>query len=363
MTITASPSIEMPLYNADIQAQGFPAACTAFADAVRAADGVIVVSAGIQFHHSRPAEKPVRLAVAMKEQPFVNKPVAVQSASQGPVGGARMQYDFRKMMVYLDAITLNKPEDLRRHGADQVRREDRGTEGRADHAKFPQQQLEAFEKFIARARAGSKRWSRCRTKIEDPASPCILVAKKTIVIGRNNRWRKPMDAAAATACQRATARRPRSTRAARTQRARLLREDFPARHDPAVGGAQGPRHQGAEDRLRARDLAFRRGEAAGRGSRRCSPRRKPSAACWCSKIRRCAGQSKITNSLYAGLQLILPGEIAARTATRPSAIRLILDGEGAYTQVDGEKTIMKYGDFVLTPNWTAHDHGNESKCR
>ena len=73
------------------------------------------------------------------------------------------------------------------------------------------------------------------------------------------------------------------------------------------------------------------------------------------------GQSKITNSLYAGLQLILPGEIAGAHRHTASAIRLILDGEGAYTQVDGEKTIMKYGDFVLTPNWTAHDHGNESK--
>ncbi len=73
------------------------------------------------------------------------------------------------------------------------------------------------------------------------------------------------------------------------------------------------------------------------------------------------GQSKITNSLYAGLQLILPGEVAGAHRHTASAIRLILDGDGAYTQVDGEKTIMKYGDFVLTPNWTAHDHGNESK--
>ena len=73
------------------------------------------------------------------------------------------------------------------------------------------------------------------------------------------------------------------------------------------------------------------------------------------------GQSKITNTLFAGLQLILPGEIAGAHRHTASAIRLILDGEGAYTQVDGEKTIMKYGDFVLTPNWTAHDHGNESK--
>lgn len=72
------------------------------------------------------------------------------------------------------------------------------------------------------------------------------------------------------------------------------------------------------------------------------------------------GQSRITNTLYAGLQLILPGEIAGAHRHTASAIRLILDGDGAYTQVDGEKTLMKYGDFVLTPNWTAHDHGNES---
>lgn len=73
------------------------------------------------------------------------------------------------------------------------------------------------------------------------------------------------------------------------------------------------------------------------------------------------GKSRITNTLYAGLQLILPGEIAGAHRHTASAIRLILDGEGAYTQVDGEKTVMKYGDFVLTPNWTAHDHGNEGK--
>ena len=71
------------------------------------------------------------------------------------------------------------------------------------------------------------------------------------------------------------------------------------------------------------------------------------------------GQSRITSSLYAGLQLILPGEIAGAHRHTAGAIRLILDGEGAYTQVDGEKTLMKYGDFVLTPSWTAHDHGNE----
>ena len=57
----------------------------------------------------------------------------------------------------------------------------------------------------------------------------------------------------------------------------------------------------------------------------------------------------------------MPGEIAPPHRHAASAIRFILDGEGAYTQVDGEKTIMAPGDFVLTPHWTIHDHGNTSK--
>jgi gentisate 1,2-dioxygenase len=73
------------------------------------------------------------------------------------------------------------------------------------------------------------------------------------------------------------------------------------------------------------------------------------------------GQSRITQSLYAGLQLILPGEIAPPHRHSPAAIRFILDGDGAYTQVDGEKTVMSPGDFVLTPSGTVHDHGNDSK--
>lgn len=70
------------------------------------------------------------------------------------------------------------------------------------------------------------------------------------------------------------------------------------------------------------------------------------------------GQSCITQSLYAGLQLILPGEVAPAHRHSQSALRLVLDGEGAYTAVDGERTTMHRGDFVITPAWTWHDHGN-----
>jgi len=72
------------------------------------------------------------------------------------------------------------------------------------------------------------------------------------------------------------------------------------------------------------------------------------------------GQSRITNSLFAGIQLILPGEVAPAHQHVASAIRFVLDGEGAYTAVEGEKANMSYGDFILTPNWAPHDHGNPS---
>jgi gentisate 1,2-dioxygenase len=70
------------------------------------------------------------------------------------------------------------------------------------------------------------------------------------------------------------------------------------------------------------------------------------------------GNSSITQSLYAGLQLILPGEVAPAHRHAQSALRLVLDGEGAYTAVDGERTTMRRGDFIITPAWTWHDHGN-----
>jgi gentisate 1,2-dioxygenase len=72
------------------------------------------------------------------------------------------------------------------------------------------------------------------------------------------------------------------------------------------------------------------------------------------------GQSRITHSLYAGLQLILPGEVAPAHRHTQSALRFVIEGQGAYTAVDGERTIMSPGDFVITPSWTWHDHGNDS---
>jgi len=72
------------------------------------------------------------------------------------------------------------------------------------------------------------------------------------------------------------------------------------------------------------------------------------------------GASRITQSIYAGLQLVMPGEVTSVHRHTATAIRFIHEGEGAYTAVNGERTTMHPGDFILTPSWTSHDHGNPS---
>jgi gentisate 1,2-dioxygenase len=72
------------------------------------------------------------------------------------------------------------------------------------------------------------------------------------------------------------------------------------------------------------------------------------------------GQSRATTSLYAGVQLVLPGEVAPAHRHSQSALRFVLEGSGAHTSVNGEKTVMEFGDFVITPQMAWHDHGNET---
>lgn len=72
------------------------------------------------------------------------------------------------------------------------------------------------------------------------------------------------------------------------------------------------------------------------------------------------GASQITDTIYAGLQLIQPGEIAPAHRHTQSALRFVIEGSGAFTAVDGERTVMHPGDFIITPAWTWHDHGSES---
>jgi chromate reductase len=151
MAITAAPSIGgLPLYNADIQnEQGFPAEVTALADAVRAAHGIILVSP--EYNYSVPGvlKNALDWVSRVPSQPFAGKPVALQSASMGILGGARAQYHMRQIMVFLDALVLNKPEVFVTMAKSKV---DEASGKLTDEPtrEIIRQQLAAFATFIGR---------------------------------------------------------------------------------------------------------------------------------------------------------------------------------------------------------------------
>ena len=67
-----------------------------------------------------------------------------------------------------------------------------------------------------------------------------------------------------------------------------------------------------------------------------------------------------SNTLVANIQIVMPGEIARAHRHSGAALRLIIEGGGGYTVVNGERVPMYPGDLVLTPNWTWHDHANDT---
>jgi chromate reductase, NAD(P)H dehydrogenase (quinone) len=112
LKITASPPFDsFPHYNLDIQNEsGFPPPVTAFADALRAADGVIVVSPEYNFTIPGALKNAIDWVSRIKDQPFKGKPVALQSCSPSLLGGSRMQYHLRQSLMSIEALLFGRPE-------------------------------------------------------------------------------------------------------------------------------------------------------------------------------------------------------------------------------------------------------------
>lgn len=112
MRFTAAPSVDtMPHYNHDDQeASGFPASANAFADAIRAADGVVIVSPEYNWTIPGTLKNAIDWVSRMKDQPFKDKPVLLQSASAALLGGSRMQYHLRQCLTGVDALVFGRPE-------------------------------------------------------------------------------------------------------------------------------------------------------------------------------------------------------------------------------------------------------------
>ena len=145
----APPYHEFPLYNADIQnSTGFPAAVNTLAEAIRAADGEIFVTAEYNFGIPGPLEERHRLALPPEGTAVCRKPIALQSAAPGPLRRRPRAVQHAKVMVFLDALTLNKPEIFIGNCAQRI--DDKtGRITDAQTKELIKQQLAAFARFIA----------------------------------------------------------------------------------------------------------------------------------------------------------------------------------------------------------------------
>src|SRR6476646_1561011 len=153
MTLTAAPRVDtIPHYNHDDQeATGFPDSVTAFADAIRAADGVLIVSPEYNWTIPGTLKNAIDWVSRMKEQPFKDKPVALQSASGALLGGSRMQYHLRQSLTSIDALIFGRPEVIVTFAPQKLDKEtlELTDQPTRDMVKL---QLAAFAKFIERVR-------------------------------------------------------------------------------------------------------------------------------------------------------------------------------------------------------------------
>jgi chromate reductase len=151
MTLRAAPAFAgLPVYNFDEhQAGGIHPIAGAWAQAVRIADAVVIVSPEYNWSIPGGLKNAIDWASRMKDQPFAGKPVALQSAATGLLGGSRMQYHLRQSMTSIDALMFPKPEVIVTFAAKKF---DEKTLELTDQPTrdMIKLQLEAFEKFVRR---------------------------------------------------------------------------------------------------------------------------------------------------------------------------------------------------------------------
>ena len=154
MKLRAVASFErFPIYNFDIQdATGFPAEVVAWADGIRSADGLIIVSPEYNWSIPGGLKNAIDWVSRMKDQPFKDKPVALQSAAGGILGGSRMQYHLRQSLTSVDAILFGRPEVIVTFAAQKF---DEKTLELKDQTAIDmiKLQLAGFERFIRRVSA------------------------------------------------------------------------------------------------------------------------------------------------------------------------------------------------------------------
>ena len=110
MTLTIAEIGDLPLFNQDVFDAGLPEPVKRFRAAVAAADGVLIASPEYNFSVTAPLKNAIDWASRPPDQVWQDKPIAIFSATAGPVGGARVQYDLRRILGQIWGHVLPRPE-------------------------------------------------------------------------------------------------------------------------------------------------------------------------------------------------------------------------------------------------------------
>ncbi|HEX6440722.1 MAG TPA: NADPH-dependent FMN reductase [Stellaceae bacterium] len=112
MSVEVADISQIPLYNEDVRAQGFPPPVQKLREQIAAADALLFACPEYNYSMSGVLKNAIDWASRPPDQPFAGKPCAILGAAAGMAGGARAQGDLRRSMVFLDMHPLNKPEVL-----------------------------------------------------------------------------------------------------------------------------------------------------------------------------------------------------------------------------------------------------------
>ena len=137
---------DLPPLDADVLAKGFPPPVVALRERIRRAAGLVIATPEYNFSIPGMLKNAIDWVSRGDDQPFANKPVAILSASPGPLGGARVQYDLRRVMLFVNAMVLVKPEIFIGGAAGKFDADGRCTD--EPTRKFVGSQMRAFEKWI-----------------------------------------------------------------------------------------------------------------------------------------------------------------------------------------------------------------------
>lgn len=135
-----------PPFDADLLAAGFPEEVTALRERVRRADGILIATPEYNFSIPGMLKNLLDWVSRGEDQPLAGKPVAIMSASTGPLGGARVQYDLRRVLLFVDAMVMSKPEVF--IGQAQTKFAADGRCADEPTARFVQSQMLAFSGWV-----------------------------------------------------------------------------------------------------------------------------------------------------------------------------------------------------------------------